>query len=65
MKKTRMNISHSRFILSKLKIFGEIVTTNLKTLPEPQQSELLIKRSIRVARKKGVTFLFYNSIPKL
>ena len=22
-----MNISHSRFILSKLKIFGEIVTT--------------------------------------
>ena len=37
----------------------------LKTLPEPQQSELLIKRSIGVARKKGVTFLFYNSIPKL
>ena len=29
MKKARMNISHSRFILSKLKIFGEIVTTNL------------------------------------
>ena len=29
MKKTRMNISHSRFILSKLKIFGEIVTTKL------------------------------------
>ena len=28
MKKARMNISHSRFILSKLKIFGEIVTTN-------------------------------------
>ena len=27
MKKARMNISHSRFILSKLKIFGEIVTT--------------------------------------
>ena len=26
MKKARMNISHSRFILSKLKIFGEIVT---------------------------------------
>ena len=28
MKKARMNISHSRFILLKLKIFGEIVTTN-------------------------------------
>ena len=27
MKKARMNISHSRFILSKFKIFGEIVTT--------------------------------------
>ena len=27
MKKARMNISHSRFILCKLKIFGEIVTT--------------------------------------
>ena len=27
MKKARMNISHSCFILSKLKIFGEIVTS--------------------------------------
>ena len=27
MKNARMNISHSRFILFKLKIFGEIVTT--------------------------------------
>ena len=27
MKKARMNISHSRFILFKLKILGEIVTT--------------------------------------
>ena len=27
MKKARMNISHSRFTLFKLKIFGEIVTT--------------------------------------
>ena len=27
MKKARMNISHSRFILFILKIFGEIVTT--------------------------------------
>ena len=33
MKKARMNISHSRFILSKLKIFGEIVTTYLITKP--------------------------------
>ena len=31
MKKAQMNISHSRFILFKLKIFGEIVTTNPKT----------------------------------
>ena len=30
MKKARMNISHSRFILFKLKIFGEIVTTYSK-----------------------------------
>ena len=30
MKKARMNISHSRFILFKLKIFGEIVTTFFK-----------------------------------
>ena len=29
MKKARMNISHPRFILFKLKIFGEIVTTYL------------------------------------
>ena len=27
MKKAWMNISHARFILLKLKIFGEIVTT--------------------------------------
>ena len=27
-----MNISHSRFILSKLKIFGEIITTYKKTV---------------------------------
>ena len=32
MKKARMNISHSRFILSKLKIFGEIVTTINKSV---------------------------------
>ena len=33
MKKLRMNISHPRFILSKLKIFGEIVTTFILTYP--------------------------------
>ena len=32
MKKARMNNSHYRFILSKLKIFGEIVTTKKLTL---------------------------------
>ena len=32
MKKARMNISHSRFILLKLKIFGEIVTTKFISL---------------------------------
>ena len=32
MKKARMNISHSRFILLKLKIFGEIVTTFFKII---------------------------------
>ena len=30
MKKARINISHSHFILFKLKIFGEIVTTYRK-----------------------------------
>ena len=34
MKKARMNISHSRFILFKLKIFGEIVTTLFKCTPK-------------------------------
>ena len=34
MKKARMNISHSRFNLFKLKIFGEIVTTKLKLPPK-------------------------------
>ena len=39
MKKARMNISHFRFILFNLKIFGEIVTTNLQSCfscPRPQ-----------------------------
>ena len=38
MKKARMNISHSRFILSKLKIFGEIVTTKIVSLALRKQS---------------------------
>ena len=29
MKKARMNISHLRFVLSNLKIFGEMVTPTL------------------------------------
>ena len=41
MKKARMNISHSRFILSKLKIFGEIVTTLLLLLTMKLYMKLL------------------------
>ena len=41
MKKARMNISHSRFILSKLKIFGEIVTTKNISLGYISQDTLL------------------------
>ena len=37
MKKARMNISHSRFILFKLKIFGEIVTTYLDLVDATSQ----------------------------
>ena len=33
MKKARMNISHSRFILLKLKIFDEIATTYFFRIP--------------------------------
>ena len=39
MKKARVNISHSRFILFKLKIFGEIVTTYL------ERFDTLVRRS--------------------
>ena len=35
MKKARMNISYSRFILFKLKILGEIVTTLTQTGMKP------------------------------
>ena len=40
MKKARMNISHFRFILSKLKIFGEIVTTYTQLNSAAQQYTL-------------------------
>ena len=38
MKKARMNISHSRFILFKSKIFGEIVTTFIYLLTDSKRS---------------------------
>ena len=45
MKKARMNISHSRFILFKLKIFGEIVTTFFLSLkPSVIQYQRLIAK---------------------
>ena len=40
MKKARMNISHFRFFLFKLKIFGEIVTTYLFLSGGDQTGEL-------------------------
>ena len=46
MKKARMNISHSRFILFILKIFGEIVTTlffSTKLTPWPLFIRALIQ----------------------
>ena len=39
MKKARMNISHSRFILFKLQIFGEIVSTYNNTHRNEQKQE--------------------------
>ena len=47
MKKARMNISHSRFILFILKIFGEIVTTLF---------EMLQKRSTYALRSTVFAF---------
>ena len=41
MKKERMNISHSRFSLFKLKIFGEIVTTFINTDSNLTQTQML------------------------
>ena len=51
MKKARMNNSHSRFILSKLKIFGEIVTTNSKIPFVGQSFSILIV--LRASGLKG------------
>ena len=49
MKKARMNISHSRFILFKLKIFGEIVTTLYFCAPKTKStSQAPIKPEIFV-----------------
>ena len=49
MKKARMNISHSCFILSKLKIFGEIVTTLYSCAPKTKStSQARIKPEIFV-----------------
>ena len=45
MKKVRMNISHSRFILSKLKIFGEIVTTFFFSMVLLHKNPILILHS--------------------
>ena len=41
MQKARINISHFRFILFKLKIFGEIVTT--KKLSVTKQTQLALQ----------------------
>ena len=53
MKKARMNISHSRFILFKLKTFGEIVTTNkqyttlvINTYATSQKNYYIYQKSI-------------------
>ena len=51
MKKARMNISHSRFILFKLKIFGEIVTR----LPKENNKRALI--IVRVDFKFGLRLM--------
>ena len=51
MKKARMNISHSRFILSKLKIFGEIVTTKFYCYFEAKHNIALAKCSGTLFRK--------------
>ena len=43
MKNARMNISHSRFILFKLKIFGEIVTTNKFSIMIDENSDISVR----------------------
>ena len=52
MKKAWMNISHSRFILSKLKIFGEIVSTFTNMVAKPNilnsSTNVVVKINTRV-----------------
>ena len=45
MKKARMNISHFRFILFNLKIFGEIVTTLFKIIKKIKCLHNLTRRN--------------------
>ena len=45
MKKLRMNISHFRFILFNLKIFNEIVTTNLFSFHVKRQWRFCLSES--------------------
>ena len=45
MKKARMNISHFRFILFNLKIFGEIVTTFVGWAPQSKIQAHIYARS--------------------
>ena len=52
MKKARMNVSHSRFILFKLKIFSEIVTTIKVTYHR--------NRATRVTKTASVGLAFYG-----
>ena len=58
MKKERMNISYSRFIIFKLKIFGKIVTTNFK-LPVMAWDEFFIMYE----RFESNFWKFYKKVP--
>ena len=60
MKKARMNISHSRFILSKLKICGEIVTTKQKS-PRQIVEGLFIAKNI--AEAMYLAFPTWDKLP--
>ena len=65
MKNARMNISHFRFILFNLKIFGEIVTT-IKVTPNFNQNENLIVSFKKKTMKKApmnishLRFILFN-----